>query len=93
MQKVNLSLLLLVVFLLGACAMFVAKEVAVPPVRAGTDPQNLAKLEYECVVIRYAKKNLPAFRQESANKLNEYGFLGWELVSHDGDSYCFRRPL
>ncbi len=90
MQKVNLSLLLLVVFLLGACAAMVAKEVVVPPVRAGTVPQ---KLEYECVYVQHAEKNLPAFKQKSADKLNEYGFLGWELVSNNGDSYCFKRPL
>ena len=84
MQKVNLSLLLLVVFLLGACAVMVAQEVIVPPVRAGTEPQ---KWEYTCPVIPQV------WTDASQAKMNEYGSQGWELVLNVKDTHCLKRPL
>ncbi len=86
MQKVNLSLLLLVVFLLGACAAMVAKEVVVPPARAGTEPQK-----WEIISIKSSGGLHGKPQREVANK---YGAKGWELVCVDQyDQFYFKRPL
>ncbi|HEY5944010.1 MAG TPA: hypothetical protein VIV40_00890 [Kofleriaceae bacterium] len=90
---------LAIIFIIGCATGGVASQLAVPPVRAGTNP---TRWEYSCVASQTGKIN---------EGLNQMGAQGWELVSgfvtrfegvsggglnnQGADSYafCFKRAL
>lgn len=91
----NRPVLTALVFVIGCAAGGVVSQLAVPPVRAGTNP---TRWEYSCT---YAKEKID-------ETLNASGAQGWELVSafphhleHQMNSdltardygFCFKRAL
>jgi hypothetical protein len=81
--------LLGLVFVIGCVTGGVASQLAVPPVRAGTNP---ARWEYHCF------KGIDGLTEAA----NQMGAQGWEMVAAAGANanavapefmWCFKRPL
>ena len=81
MRNFLLGLSLSVMFIVGCLVggSKAARDLIVPPVRAGTNP---VRWEYQCV--RWAKGNLTATS-------NKFGAQGWEMVG--GVAYSYTVPV
>ncbi len=71
----------------GCVAATVAKDLVVPPVRAGTNP---TPWEYQCGSGWVGGKLTTEGQTQYANKM---GKEGWEVAVAYGDNLCFKRPL
>ncbi len=80
MKGFALGLSLSIAFILG-CA---AAPLIVPRMSAQQQAAGVQRWDYKCDEVRWRR---------ATETLQEFGQEGWELVTSEQGTYCFKRPL